>query len=83
MCSGAGNGTRTRDPLLGKIVPAPVNLFEPQNGQFGPSWPSVSKTLSPLSPRRQYPQPVAFAHRQAGRRHVETVKPPPILPLPR
>jgi len=50
MCPGAGNGTRTRDPLLGKIMPAPLNLSEPQNGHFGPSWPSVSKTLGPLSP---------------------------------
>jgi len=45
---GAGNGTRTRDPLLGKIVPAPLNLFCAQNGDFGPSWPSVSKTVGPF-----------------------------------
>ncbi len=47
MCSGAGNGTRTRDPLLGKIVPAPLNLCEPQR--------PCSARLDPLSPRRQAP----------------------------
>jgi len=31
-------------------VPIPLNLFCAQNGDFGPSWPSVSKTLGPLSP---------------------------------
>ncbi len=58
---GAGSGTRTRDILLGKIVPAPLNLFEPQNGHFGPSWPSASKGLSPLSPQQCTP-PEVYQH---------------------
>ena len=43
-------------------MPAPLNLFEPQNSHFGPSWPSVSKTLGPLSPAKSN-----TAHGHAGR----------------
>jgi hypothetical protein len=48
--SSAAGAPAAHEHLLGKIMPAPLNLFEPQNGCFGPSWPSVSKTLGPLSP---------------------------------
>jgi len=50
VCIGAGDGIRTRDVLLGRIMSAPLNLFQAPRAVFGPSWPPVSKTLGPLSP---------------------------------
>jgi len=49
---GAGDGIRTRDILLGRIMSAPLNLFQAPKAVFGRSWPSVSKTLGPLSPKQ-------------------------------
>jgi len=50
VCVGAGDGIRTRDILLGRIMSAPLNLFQAPRAVFGPSWPPVSKTLGHLSP---------------------------------
>jgi hypothetical protein len=40
---GAGDGTRTRDVLLGRLMPALSNLIQAPKGVVGPSWPLASK----------------------------------------
>jgi hypothetical protein len=38
------------DNLLGRIMGAPLNLFQTPNADLGPCWPPVSKGRGPLSP---------------------------------
>jgi len=47
---GAGEGTRTLDPLLGKQMCAVLSLMEAPDALIGSSWPSASRGRGPLLP---------------------------------
>ena len=47
---GAGDETRTRDPLLGKQMCAVLSLMEAPDALIGSSWPSASRGRGPLLP---------------------------------